>query len=150
MQDFLQNNQNPNTEQNEYVSAPRRVVIDTGIVSCHFWDFYLIASDAPADKSRNPIRCIVVYDGLNLAGTNKNNEDEDDDDDDDNKDNYKNGQNDLEFLTYALCNLYYNWGGTVKVPHVTKYADKIASFYSEHGFSHQTPHENLMLYLHYL
>ncbi len=90
--------------------------IDHGIVSNQFWDFYLVSTRAPPRKCANPIRCIVVFDGLDLAETDESG---------------TNGVNDLEFFTYGLCCLYYNWPGAVKIPHVIKYADKIAYAYQQ-------------------
>jgi aubergine len=37
---------------------------------------------------------------------------------------------DFEDFTYKLCYLYYNWNGTVAVPHVLKYCEKISRLYS--------------------
>ena len=95
---------------NGLIGANPPVIIDTDVVSTKFWDFYLIACGAPKDKVANPVRVIIVNDDLKLGD--------------------KNSKNDLELFTYALCNLYYGWGGSVKIPHVIKYADKIAEMYS--------------------
>lgn len=35
-------------------------------------------------------------------------------------------QNKIEMLTYKLCHLYYNWGGTVRIPNVCQNAKKLA------------------------
>ncbi len=86
------------------------VIVDSDIVSTEFWDFYLIACGAAKNKVANPVRVIIINDDLKLGE--------------------KNSKNDIELFTYALCNLYYGWGGAVKVPHVIKYADKIAGLYS--------------------
>ena len=92
------------------IGAKPPVIIDRDIVSPNMWDFYLIACNAPKDKVANPVRVIIINDGLKLA--------------------QKNSKNDLELFTYSLCNLYYGWCGAVKIPHVIKYADKVAEMYS--------------------
>ncbi|ETO09063.1 piwi-like protein 2-like isoform 3 [Reticulomyxa filosa] len=64
-------------------------------------------------KCARPIRCIVAEDGLDLGNPDAS------------------GVNDLGALTYALCCLYPNWPGPIKVPHVVKHADKIAGLFSQ-------------------
>lgn len=103
---FFEGNQR---EHNEVGVRPR-VIVDGDIVSANLWDFYLIACGAPRDKVANPVRVIVVNDGLNLAE--------------------RNSKNDIELFTYSLCNLYFGWGGAVKVPNVIMYADKVAELYA--------------------
>ena len=128
----------------EIESAPPRTVIDETMISGHFWDFYLIATRTPRDKCANPVRCIVIHDGLNLAGTNQRQSLQK------YKDNQqKSGQNDLELFTYSLCCLYYNWPGAVRVPHVVKYADRSASAYSLFSDS-AVPKDRIESALHFL
>ncbi|ETN97834.1 hypothetical protein RFI_39692 [Reticulomyxa filosa] len=97
------------------VSARPRMVIDEPgeIVSPSMWDFYLVTANAPKDKCARPIRCIVAEDGLDLGNPDAS------------------GVNDIEALTYALCCLYPNWPGSIKIPHVVKHADKIAGLFSQ-------------------
>jgi len=95
---------------NNPVGPKPPIVINTGIVSDKLWDFYLMSCEAPRDKLPNPVRVIIVNDDLELYA--------------------KQSKNDIELFTYALCNLYYGWAGPVKIPHVIKYADKIAELYS--------------------
>ena len=94
----------------QLVGAKPRTIVDADIVSNQFWDFYLIACGAPRDKVANPVRVIIINDDLNLG--------------------VRGSKNDIELFTYALCNLYYGWGGAVKTPHVIKYADKMAELYA--------------------
>lgn len=41
----------------------------------------------------------------------------------------------LEHLTFALCNYYFNWSGPIKVPSPCMYAHKIADLFTNIGYS---------------
>ena len=70
----------------------------------------MIACTALREKSANPVRIIVICDDLQLA--------------------QQQSKNNIESFTYSFCNLYYGWPDAVKIPHVIKYADKIAEQYA--------------------
>lgn len=54
----------------------------------------------------------------------------------------------LQLLTFKMCHLYFNWGGTVRIPAVSQYAKKLAFLT---GQSLQKPvHENLRNTLYFL
>lgn len=54
----------------------------------------------------------------------------------------------LQILTYKMCHLYYNWGGTTRLPCVSQNAKKLAFLTSQ---SLQQPvHENLKKTLYFL
>jgi aubergine len=69
--------------------------------------FYLFATDV-RQGSGSPTRYSVKRKGFSLEDSIK----------------------DFEDFTYKLCYLYYNWNGTVAVPHVLKYCEKISRLYS--------------------
>lgn len=54
----------------------------------------------------------------------------------------------LQILSYKLCHLYFNWGGTVRLPCVSQFAKKLA-FITSQSISKRV-HENLQETLYFL
>lgn len=54
----------------------------------------------------------------------------------------------LQILTFKMCHLYYNWGGTVRIPCVSQFAKKLAFLTSQS--LQQRVHENLEETLYFL
>lgn len=101
-----------------------------GIHRCNqFWDFFLVPCSPPPKCTATPTRFIIVVDELELSG--------------------KGGQNDMECFTNQLCNIYYNWPGSIRVPSCVKYAYKLAQQFSQ-SMVQSKPHESLKLSYHFL
>jgi len=112
-----------------YQTVPPGTVIAETVVSNQFWDFFLVPCSPPPGCTATPTRFIVVKDELDLSN--------------------KGGQNDLECFTNQMCNLYYNWPGSIRVPACVKYSYKLAQQFSQSMVSKQA-HESLALSYHFL
>ena len=65
-------------------------------------DFFLVPSIVPPLACARPTRFVVLRDDLKMSA------------------------NALQALSNALCSLYHNWQGSIRVPHVTMLAHKLA------------------------
>lgn len=98
-------------------------IIDRGVVSRNGYDFYMIAQHVN-QGSATPTHYHVLIDQSQLTA------------------------DQIQFLTYKLCHLYFNWSATVKVPAPCQYAHKLAKLIGQS--IHQETHkriEHLLFYL---
>uniref|UniRef100_A0A336LSU2 CSON003002 protein n=1 Tax=Culicoides sonorensis TaxID=179676 RepID=A0A336LSU2_CULSO len=98
-------------------------VVDDIITSPERYDFFLV-SQSVRQGTVSPTSYNVIYDTLQLP------------------------PDKMQILTYKMCHLYYNWNGTIRVPHVCQYAHKLAQLVGEH--IHQSPHPALEKQLYFL
>lgn len=92
-------------------------------------DFYLV-SCATNLSTNKPVRYVSLY--LDDVCTRGNNFTE------------------LQNLTYALCHMYPNWPGIIKVPHVTQLAHKLAYHIGELSVKDPEIHDDLFNSMFYL
>uniref|UniRef100_A0A803V4Y4 Piwi-like protein 2 n=1 Tax=Ficedula albicollis TaxID=59894 RepID=A0A803V4Y4_FICAL len=85
----------------ELGSPPLGTVIDHGVTSSGWQDFFLLAHHSRQGCSV-PTRYICMWNTANLSSEH------------------------LQRLTFKLCHLYWNWPGTIRVPAPCKYAHKLA------------------------
>uniref|UniRef100_A0A8C3U815 Piwi like RNA-mediated gene silencing 2 n=1 Tax=Catharus ustulatus TaxID=91951 RepID=A0A8C3U815_CATUS len=85
----------------DLVSPPLGTVIDHGVTSSGWQDFFLLAHHSRQGCSV-PTRYICMWNTANLSPEH------------------------LQRLTFKLCHLYWNWPGTIRVPAPCKYAHKLA------------------------
>jgi len=90
-----------------YHSPVVGTVVDTGVVSNVFNDFFLFSSIAPPGATARPTRFIVVKDEVNFTS------------------------NDLQRLTHQMCFIYQNWNGGIRLPATVMYADKLAYLFGK-------------------
>eukprot|EP01080_Neovahlkampfia_damariscottae_P006497 gene6497-10505_t len=88
------------SQKQSLVNPPSGTVLDHTIIDD---GFFLFAADV-RQGSGSPVRFKICFDGLQNP----------------------NGISDLQSVRYKLCYGYYNWNGTIPVPSVLKYAEKIA------------------------
>ncbi|KAL9704330.1 hypothetical protein quinque_007848 [Culex quinquefasciatus] len=86
-------------------------------------DFYLVSQSA-RQGTVSPTSYNVLYNGSEL------------------------GADQLQVHSYKQTHMYYNWTGTVQVPAVCQYANKLAALVGQ--FLHQPPHTRLERKLHFL
>jgi len=110
-------------------NVPRGLVVDDTIVSSQYWDFYITPADAPEGCTSTPTRFIIIRDDLKLSA--------------------RNAALEIEAFTRQCCNLYYNWPGPVRVPHIVKNADKLTTQFGA-AVNGEHPHVSLANSYHYL
>ena len=114
-------------DHSEDINNPRNVpagtVVDNGCVSKDSYDFYMVSQNV-TQGTATPSHYRVILDEIKLPS------------------------NTMQYLTFKLCHLYFNWAGTIRVPAPCQYAHKIAFLIGKSV--HQFPHENLKNKLHFL
>ena len=87
------------------------------------YDFFLV-SQCVNQGTVSPTNYNIIYDNMGLSADH------------------------LQWLTYKLTHMYYNWAGTVRVPAPCQYAHKLAFLVSQH--LRREPHPELERSLYYL
>jgi len=106
----------------QYHSPQAGTIVDTGIVSPLFSDFYLVPSIAPPNATARPTRFIVIRDDLNFSS------------------------DDIQALTNQFCYMYFNWPGPIRVPAPCMYAHKLAYLFGKHVNGDPNPRMNGKLF----
>lgn len=104
-------------------NPPPGTVIDDVITLPERYDFYLVAQDVNQGTA-TPSNYNVIHDTTGLKPDH------------------------IQMLTYKLCHLYYNWTGTVRVPHVCQYAHKLSLLLGQ--YFHEEPNQQLEKKLYFL
>jgi len=112
-----------------FANVPKGLIVDNRVVSSQYWDFYLVPADAPEGCTSTPTRFIIIRDDLALSA--------------------KKATLELQAFTKQLCNLYYNWPGPVRVPHIVKNADKLTTQFGS-AVNGEVPHHLLTETYHFL
>lgn len=86
-------------------NPPPGTIVDDTITLKDKYQFFMISSTA-RQGTVAPCSYIVIYDDSNLQADK------------------------LQYLTYKLCHMYFNWSGTVSVPAHVQYAHKLAQMTS--------------------
>ncbi len=95
-------------------------MIDTGIASPQFNDFYIIpVPPHPNQGAASPTRFIVALDENKFT------------------------PDDIQTFTNQMCYGYYNWAGPIRVPAPCKYAHRLAYLFGKHIGGLEGPHANL-------
>jgi len=92
----------------QYHSPLPGSIVDSGVTSPLFSDFFLVPSVAPPGATARPTRFVVVKDECGF------------------------NSDDLQNLTNQMCYLYYGWQGPIRVPSPCMYAHKIAYLFGKH------------------
>ncbi|XP_034253131.1 piwi-like protein Siwi [Thrips palmi] len=107
----------------ENQNPPPGTIADDVITDPEKYDFFLV-SQSVRDGTVTPTSYNVIHDTSGLK------------------------PNHLQWLTYKLCHLYYNWSGTVRVPAPCQYAHKLAFLVG--NSLHREPHLQLEDLLYFL
>lgn len=112
-------------EGNEPWHAPKPgTLVDQGIVSPLFSDFFLVPSTAPRGATSRPTRFIVAKDDVNWSA------------------------DDVQTLCNHMTYMYLNWAGPIRVPAPCMYAHKAAYLFGK--YIHGLPHAKIKDRLFYL
>lgn len=121
-------------KQNGHVINPGPgTLVDQGIVEedgKNTFDFYMVSNNNPKTATALPVHYSVA---MNTTSMNKE---------------------EIEQFTHHQCYNYYGFGGPIKTPACVKYAQKMAAYTHDNGFSQKnlllTPNDTLNHRLHYL
>ncbi|PNF28066.1 Piwi-like protein Ago3 [Cryptotermes secundus] len=114
---------NAEVSQKGYENAPPGTIVDHTVTRRNWYDFFLV-SQRVQQGTVTPTHYVVIYDSCNMKTDH------------------------VQWLTYKLCHLYYNWPGTIRVPAPCQYAHKLAQLVGQS--IHSAPSERLSDRLYFL
>lgn len=112
-----------NAEAKGFENAAPGTIVDHTITRRNWYDFFLVSQHVQ-QGTVSPTHYVVIYDSCNMKTDH------------------------VQWLTYKLCHLYYNWPGTIRVPAPCQYAHKLAHLVGQS--IHSAPSERLSDRLYFL
>ncbi|XP_055330793.1 piwi-like protein 1 [Paramacrobiotus metropolitanus] len=106
-----------------FVNPLPGTLVDQAVTKPHQMDFYLVAHSAPRGTVAPTYYNVLFNDSLLDIDH-------------------------LQQFTYALCCMYFNWSGPIRVPAPCQYAHKLASLVGQS--IHDVPHPDLEPFFYYL